>query len=84
MFEAIFLVDISKVVCIFLLCATCGKSGTNMKMTESQQLIIGMFRKLLLAKVILRFRIQNCIQAFFIRNTFLVNRKKYLMSSLSS
>ena len=50
-------------------CATCGTSGTNSKMTVSQQLIVGMFRRLL-TRVILRCRIQNCIQAFFIRNAF--------------
>ena len=50
----------------------CGTSGTNFRMTVSQQLIVGMFRKLL-ARVILRCTIQNCIQSFIIRNTYLVN-----------
>ena len=30
-----FLVDISKVACIFLLCATCGTGGSNFKVTLS-------------------------------------------------
>ena len=40
----------------------------------SHQLIVGMFRKLL-ARVIKSCSIQNCIHAFFIENTFLLNRK---------
>ena len=70
--------DIYKVACIFLPCAT---GGTNFKVNVSQQLTVGMFRKLS-ARVILTCRIQNYIQAFLNRNTFLVNRNE--MISLSS
>ena len=68
------LVDIFIVACIFLPCATWGTSGTNFKVTVSWQITVGMFRKLS-ARVILTCGIQNCIQTFIIRNTFVFSFK---------
>ena len=69
MFGAIYSRHFQSGLHIPAMCHLCGTGGTNFKVTVSQQLIVGMFRKML-ARVILTCLIQNCIQAFLIHNTF--------------